>query len=153
MTASIPELLGVRELARRLSMSQSAVRRFAYRGQIPFVKIGTRLLFEPASVEAFLNQHRKVADPISASDIRQALGIPAANRPRGLARPRVELEEPTQSTGLFAAAPAELIGPAPSIQPNEITREASEQPQPDQPPADPAQPFRDAFRKALGTQP
>ncbi len=78
-------LLTARQVAEELAISQSMVYALAARGEIPAVRIGTALRFEPSDVEAFV----------------QACKVPAAVKPSAAnaGRPatvRLNASEPDQ---------------------------------------------------------
>lgn len=81
-------LLNVAEVARRLGVTEKAVRNRVQRRSIPFRRVGTRLRFDPVEIEAWTRAHeapgpmvllpksrgRKVGAPVSARDAMKALG-------------------------------------------------------------------------------
>lgn len=57
-----PKLLDVNQVAEYLNVSNGSVSMMVYRRQIPFIKIGGRLRFDPAEIDAWLDAQRvKVA--------------------------------------------------------------------------------------------
>jgi excisionase family DNA binding protein len=52
-------LWDVERLADYLSLSTTQVRRLARQAVLPYVRIGTRILFKPASIERFLDQREQ----------------------------------------------------------------------------------------------
>lgn len=53
------KLVSIDELRDRFGYaSDAAIYRLVLRGEIGFVRIGRRMMFEPAEVEAYLAQHR-----------------------------------------------------------------------------------------------
>ncbi len=71
-------LLTARQVAEELAVSQSMVYALAARGEIPAVRIGTALRFEPADVEAFV-QASKI--PAAVKPSAANAGRPANVRP------------------------------------------------------------------------
>jgi len=52
-------LLGVEDVAAMLSISPWTVRRYVANGTIPSVRIGRRVLIEPAELQNLIEQNRK----------------------------------------------------------------------------------------------
>ena len=59
-------LLTPPEVAKRLTVSQSVVRRLARSGELPSLKIGGSRRFDPADVDAYVNAQKgsKLADVV-----------------------------------------------------------------------------------------
>jgi excisionase family DNA binding protein len=55
-TAS-PELLTVVETAKTLRISQGTVRAWVLNRKIPYVKVGSRVLFKQADIQSFINRN------------------------------------------------------------------------------------------------
>ena len=55
-TAS-PELLTVVETAKALRISQGTVRAWVLYRKIPYVKLGSRVLFKQADIQSFINRN------------------------------------------------------------------------------------------------
>ena len=53
-----PQLIDISELAQRLATSQRHVRRLVDERRVPYLKIGHYVRFDPADIEAWLDQHR-----------------------------------------------------------------------------------------------
>jgi len=53
------QLLAVREVATMLAVSQQTVVRLAARRELRAVRIGSRLLFDPADVEALIEEKKR----------------------------------------------------------------------------------------------
>lgn len=51
-------MLTVQAVAQRLTCSTATVRRLAATGELPHIRIGSLMRFEPADVEQFLEQQR-----------------------------------------------------------------------------------------------
>ena len=51
------ELLSIPETAKVLKISTSSLYRLTSRKQIPFIKIGSRVVFQPAKIDAWLENH------------------------------------------------------------------------------------------------
>jgi excisionase family DNA binding protein len=79
-------LLSIAEVAGRLGLSSSAVYRLVYAGKIPAHRIGGRLRFREAEIEAWLESTRiapvETSRPIERSREEEcaALGIPTSHR-------------------------------------------------------------------------
>ena len=56
-------LIDLEEVARRLGVNQRHVRRLVAERRIPFVKWGHLLRFDPAAVDAWLDEHRHGPEP------------------------------------------------------------------------------------------
>jgi hypothetical protein len=56
-------LLDVRRGSRALSMTEDALRHRVRRRQIPFVRIGSRIYFEPERLRAWVAQQQVSAEP------------------------------------------------------------------------------------------
>jgi excisionase family DNA binding protein len=54
-------LIPEREAARRLSLSSRTLFTLRRRGQIPFLKIGTKTLYDPHDLTEFIAAHRQTA--------------------------------------------------------------------------------------------
>lgn len=57
--------MGVAEAASRLGLAQWTVRKYVELRRLPFVKIGTRVLFDPTELEAWIDERRIPAEPRS----------------------------------------------------------------------------------------
>lgn len=55
-------ILTVPEVANELRIGETFVREMVYRHEIPFVKIGRRILFQRADLDKWLEEHRTPAD-------------------------------------------------------------------------------------------
>lgn len=53
-----PQLIDISELAQRLATSQRHVRRLVDERRVPYLKIGHYVRFDPADIEAWLDQYR-----------------------------------------------------------------------------------------------
>jgi excisionase family DNA binding protein len=62
-------LLNMREAGEALACSPWTVRRKIYRGEIPGVKVGTRLCVERVALEDFIREHR--TDRLSTGERRK----------------------------------------------------------------------------------
>lgn len=51
-------LLGAKEASRRLGLSFWTLYAWARTGQIPYIQLGKRKLFDPQDIENFIKQHR-----------------------------------------------------------------------------------------------
>ncbi len=60
-----PGLLTVVETAKALRISQGTVRAWVLARKIPFVKLGSRVLFKQSDIEAFIN--RNTVQPVKAA--------------------------------------------------------------------------------------
>lgn len=52
-------LITVKRLAEYLSVSEKAIYEMKSRDQIPYVKIGARLRFDPDEIQAFIEENKK----------------------------------------------------------------------------------------------
>ena len=58
-------LMTVSQTAERLNLSPTGVRRLAHRGQLPFLRLGRRIMFNPRSIERLI-ANREVGGDIVA---------------------------------------------------------------------------------------
>jgi excisionase family DNA binding protein len=56
-------LIDLEEVARRLGVNQRHVRRLVAERRIPFVKWGHLLRFDPATIDAWIDEHRHDTEP------------------------------------------------------------------------------------------
>lgn len=54
-------LLSTPELAELLGLAEVTVRKWVVRGDIPYLKLGRRILYEPISIKCWLRGHRSAA--------------------------------------------------------------------------------------------
>jgi excisionase family DNA binding protein len=52
-------LMSVRETARRMSISIRKLHAITRAGEIPCVRIGSRVLYSPASIQAWIQKHER----------------------------------------------------------------------------------------------
>jgi excisionase family DNA binding protein len=52
----IIQLISVEDLARFLALAPKTIRNYVWRREIPFVKIGKKVMFRPESIAAWLEQ-------------------------------------------------------------------------------------------------
>lgn len=57
-------LMDVNDVAKALKVSPHTVRRWASEGKLKRIKLGTRTLFDPADVAAFVEEARKLVPPM-----------------------------------------------------------------------------------------
>ena len=55
-------LLSVREAAAVLGISERTIRSLVSRGELPCVRIGRRVLFDPQDLETFIHKQRRTFD-------------------------------------------------------------------------------------------
>jgi len=58
MTATLPKLLDIAELAEHLGVTERHVRRLVAERRIPFIKWGHLLRFDPGEIAAWLDRSR-----------------------------------------------------------------------------------------------
>jgi excisionase family DNA binding protein len=61
------KLIDLEEVARRLGVNQRHVRRLGAERRIPFVKWGHLLRCDPATIDAWVDEHRHGAEPVRSA--------------------------------------------------------------------------------------
>lgn len=59
-TAALEPLLNLQGASRMLGLAESTCRKLVRLGQLPAIRIGRRLLFEPSALRSFVQDHSTV---------------------------------------------------------------------------------------------
>ena len=67
-TPHLPELIDIQAVSRSLGISMRQVRRFIADGQIPFVRVGNLIRFDPQDLNEWIDARRSQSPKRSAAD-------------------------------------------------------------------------------------